>query len=127
MGLFDTLHHSRLAVMRVADEQRQIDFSASDGGTSMTYQDAWDQFRLDNLSDFLYMPTFVILALMLSMFLFHVLGSTILLKIMPNDTAISGLLLQGFHSIISPPLHIDWEYYYRLSDKRESVLESWRR
>ena len=127
MGLFDTFHHGRLAIISVANEEKLRDFSASDDDVSMTYQEAWDPFRLDSGSEFLNMPTFVIVALMLFMFLLHVIGSTIIMTIMSNVRATSSLLLHGFHSIISPLLHIDWEYHYRVNNKRESVLESWKR
>ena len=127
MGLFDTLHHGRLAILSFADGHMHSELDQLQDGLYTTFQEAWDQHRLENVSEFLNMPTIAIAALMTSMFLLHVLVSTIILKIMPNDKAFSNLVVQGFHSLISPPLHIDWEYYYRLNDKRESVLKCWKR
>lgn len=124
--MFDTLHHARLALKNVYDGSREFD--VSDGGLTISFQEAWDEFRLDDWSHFLNMPILVTVALMTTMFVLHMFVSSTVVHYMERparSNVISDKVLQGFHSILSPPLHLDWEYYYRNRQRDDTVVKCW--
>ena len=125
LGLFDTLHHGRLAALSVNDYK--MEFDLSDDGTPITFQDAWEPYKMDHISDFLDIPVIGVASILVFMLLFHILGSACILKFAMRKQSNLRLLLEGFHTLITPPLHIDWEMFYRMSDGKESIKQSWKR
>ena len=102
-------------------------FDYADDGTIISFQEAWDPFRLDNSSEFVDIPPYAVLSIMLVVFLFHILGSLCILKDKLKSTSIFTLAPKGFYTLISPPLHFDWEFFYRQSDGQDTILLCWKR
>ena len=125
LGLFDTLHHGRLAALPVRGGEREFDFSVD--GSKITFQEAWEPFMIDHIFLFLEIPVYGVVVILTTMLLFHIFGSACTLKLMKNKAAIPKLILEAFHTLIAPPLHIDWEMFYRLSDGTLSIKHCWRR
>ena len=125
LGLFDTLHHGRLAAVPVWDGEREFDIS--DDGSRITFQQAWEPLKIEHISLFLEIPVIGVVTILTTMLLFHIFGSTFILKLIRNQGAISDLILEGFHTLIAPPLHFDWEMCYRLSDGMLPIKHCWMR
>ena len=125
-GLFDTLHHGRLASTHVKNGQRAFDYATD--GSPITFSDAWEPFRLEDASHFLEMPITAVLAIMATMFVFHIFASTCVLKLSLRKRLTAKLLVRGLHTLIVPPLHYDWELFYRQDlQQNSSVLTCWKR
>ena len=124
LGLFDTFHHGRLGVLTVGDGERE--FVMSEEGVSLTFKEAWEPFRLENASDFQTMPISMVVWLLLAIIFIHVSISSLTLRLFNMSTRLPPLIYQGFYSILTPPLHVDWEFFYR-QDGNKDVLKSWRR
>ena len=139
LGLFDTLHHGRLASLSVGSLRGQRDwylkrtpiferaFDKLDDGKFITFQDAWEPYRINHISLFLDIPVTVVILILIIMTLFHIFGSTIILKLTLKKQALSQVVLQGFHTLITPHLHVDWEMFYRMSDGKQSIRQCWKR
>ena len=125
LGLLDTLHHGRLAALPVKNGQRI--FTYSQDGVPITFSDAWQHLKIQDISDFPEIPMTVVLSIMIFTFLSHILASSGILKIKLGKKFSFGLMMQGFHSFIVPPLQFDWELFYRRDEENESVLNCWRR
>ena len=125
LGLFDTLHHGRLASLSVYTGQRE--FNHSQNGPPVTFEDAWEPYKIGHISLFPDIPVLGVVTILAAMFLFHILGSTCLLKLTMKNIAIPELVLQGFYTLITPPLHLDWEVFYRMSEWERSITECWKR
>ena len=125
LGLFDTLHHGRLAALPASDGQREFDISVD--GSKITFHEAWEPFKTNHISHFLEIPVIGVVIILTLMIVFHIFGSICILRLMRNQKAIPELLLEGFHALISPPLHIDWEMFYRDSEAKQSIKHCWRR
>ena len=102
-------------------------FDDTDENGISTFEEAWDQFRLNDSSSFVDIPPFAVLALMLVMFIIHITSSSCILKLKLNSTSFSTLVSLGFYTLISPPLHYDWQFFYRQSDEKDSILLCWKR
>ena len=126
LGLFDTLHHGRLAAMSVWTNSMEA-FDYDDDGRIITFEDAWNQFRIDDSFDFVEIPALAILAMMLTMFVFHMFASTCILKLSLRARSIFSIAPHGFYTIISPPLHYDWEFFYRQSNEEKAIVKCWKR
>ena len=124
LGLFNTLHHGRLAALSVKQDRNGEPF---DHGLNVTLHEAWEQFRIDTSSDFVELPATAVVAIMISMFILHIFVISCTLKITLNGKKTVTLLPQGFYSIISPPLHLDWEFFYRQSNMKDSISKCWKR
>ena len=125
LGLLDTLHHGRLAAIPARDGVREFDISLD--GSKITFEQAWEPFKIDHISLFLEIPIVGVVTILASIFIFHIFGSTCILKLMKNKKAIPELTLEGFHTLIAPPLHTDWEMFYRMTDDNQSIKHCWRR
>ena len=126
LGLLDTFHHGRLATYSVRHGEKVFD--NYENGSEITFHEAWSTFKIDNPAAFLSFPRDVALAMMPIILLSHIFLSALILKLSMNGQAsISQLVLQGLHTFISPPLHFDWEFYYRLKCGNTSVRDSWKR
>ena len=106
-------------------EGREFDIFVD--GSRITFQEAWKPLKVDHISLFLEIPVTGVVTMLTTMFLFHIFGSTCILKLMKNQGAISDLILEGFHTLIAPPLHFDWEMCYRLSDGTLPIKQCWMR
>ena len=125
LGLFDTLHHGRLATFHVNYGQRIFDYSSD--GLPIKFVDAWEPFILDDISDFLHMPVTAVIVIMIVMAVLHIFVSTFILKITLKKNFSAELFVHRFHSLISPPLHVDWESIYRENEHTVPVLTCWKR
>ena len=126
LGLFDTLHHWRLGALETQDGDRIFGYSIDD--SPITFQTAWSEYKLGHKSEFIEIPTIAVISLMIGMFLFHIAIVTLALKLLIlKKSRISNVLLEAFHSFLTPPLHYDWELIYRDNSQKESVLKCWKR
>ena len=125
LGLFDTLYHGRLASLHVNNDERIFDESSD--GLSITFFEAWEPFKIKDISEFPEMPMWVVLSVMLSLCILHVLASTYIFQATLKEKFNARHLMQGFHSYIAPPLQLDWELLYRKDEQNECVLTCWRR
>ena len=125
LGLFNTLHHGRLAALPVREGGEEFD--VSEDGSKITFQQAWAPYQIDHISLFLEIPVHGVVTLLAMMLIFHLFGSTCILKLTRNNKEIPELILEGFHTLISPPLHIDWEMFYRMSCWMQPITHCWRR
>lgn len=115
------------------DDDRTFDYS--ENGTAISFEEAWSQFKLDDTSKFYSMPTSMIMAMLLFIFLFHTIASALLHKLTRarrEDGRIKpGLsficIIQGMHSFLMPPLHLDWEELFILSKGKSSIRSCWKR
>ena len=128
MGLFNTLHHGRLAALYVMPYSRNEEyFDYSDDGRVITFQETWEKFRINDQSDFVELPATAVIAIMTSMLIFHVLASTCILKQTLKDQNGIYLVSGGFQTLISPPLHFDWHFYFMENNKDDNVKKCWKR
>ena len=127
LGLFDTLYHGRLATLPVNDVKRRIIFDFSSNGSAISFQEAWRPVRIKHISEFLDIPIWAVLLIISIACIFHIFGSTLIIKSRSRTNFNAKLVMEGLHSFIAPPLHFDWEYLYRSSSYKLTVLESWRR
>ena len=125
LGLFETLHHGRLATLDTYYGERMFDNSIN--GLPLTFYDSWKPFKIKDMAEFPGMPLRVVLTVMVSLCVFHILASAFILKVMLKEKFSGGLLMQGLHSFVAPPLQFDWELFYRDEHQNMSVLHSWRR
>ena len=123
-GLFDTLHHERLGSLSVGPEYGNETFEYLHDGTPISLLDAWEPFKIKEM---FYMSITAVSSLMVSICLLSILASTLVLKFSLRETPSPGLFMQGLHCFIAPPLHIDWEIFYRRDKEKASVLNWWRR
>ena len=127
LGLFDTFHHGRLGALTVNDgRDGERKFDVSEDRSFLTFEKAWDHFRFQNASDFQNMPIIMVIGLLLSMICLHIFVSSLVIKILNRSHSICQSISQAFYSILTPPLHIDWELFYR-QDGNKNVLKSWER
>ena len=127
LGLFDTLHHGRLGSLSAATISKTGLFDRSEHGLHITFHDAWKPFRLYTISDFLHIPSIVVPFILFSIGFIHICANSLLMKLTTKNTSLSSSLFHGLHSIITPPLHTDWELYYRNVDGKESIIKCWHR
>ena len=113
--------------MSVRNDPNREPFDDTDDNGITTFEEAWNQFRLNDSSSFVDIPPFAVLALMLVMFIIHIPASSCILKLKLNSTSFSTLVSLGFYTLISPPLHYDWQFFYRQSDEKDSILLCWKR
>ena len=125
LGLFDTLHHARCAALPIREGRREFDIS--DDGSKITIQQAWEPYQIDHISLFLEIPLIGVVTILTTVLLFHIFGSTCILNLMGNKNPIPESILQAIHTLISPPLHIDWETFYRKSDGKLPIKQCWKR
>ena len=123
LGLFNTLHHGRMAAIPVRNDLNREPFDHTVDNGIITFQEAWEQFRLHDPSEFVYIPPYAVLAIMLVMFLFHILASSCILKVKLKSKSLFILVQEGLYTLISPPLHYDWEFFYRQSDEQDSTVK----
>ena len=128
MGLFNTLHHGRLAALYVMPYIRNEEaFDYSDDGRLITFQEAWEKFRINDQSDFVELPATAVIAILTTMLIFHVLASTCILKQTFRNKSIIYLVSRGFQNLISPPLHFDWHFYFMEKNEDDTVQKCWKR
>ena len=126
LGLLDTFHHGRLATYSVRHGEKVFD--NYENGSEITFHEAWSPFKIENQASFLSFPSDAALAMIPVILISHIFLSALILKLSMNGQAsITQLVLQGLHTFISPPLHFDWEFYYRLKCGNTSVRDSWKR
>ena len=121
----NTLHHGRLAALTASDGLGELENTHD--GLKTSFQHAWEPYKIDHISLFLEIPVIGVVTILTIMFLFHILGSTCILKLTNNKKTTPELMLEGFHTLIASPLHIDWEMFYRMSDGKQSIKHYWRR
>ena len=128
LGLFNTLHHGRLAAMSLRRNNIKT-FDYSNDGMIITFEDAWNQFRIDDSSDFVEISSAAALGMVLAMFMFHVFACSCILKLALKGSSILSLLPRGFYTLISPPLHYDWEFFYMQSNEENpiAIVKSWKK
>ena len=124
--MFDTLHFARLATYPVKPGDKIFDIYKN--GSEITFHEAWSTFKIDDLDQFLSFPKYMALAMLLIIIISHIFLSVLILNLSINGQAnMPQLVFQGLHTFISPPLHFDWEFYYRLKCDFPSVKDSWNR
>ena len=127
LGLFDALHHGRLAVIPIKKTEHGRIFDFSSNGSAISFEEAWRPLKIDNISEFLDIPILAVLIIFPVACIFHIFASTLIVKSITSAKFHAKLIIEGLHSFIAPPLHFDWEYLYRRSSYKLSVLESWKR
>ena len=70
LGLFNSLHHGRMASLSVLDGNRTYDYS--ENGETISFEEAWSQFRIDDSSQFFSMPLVVGLTMLSFVFFFNI-------------------------------------------------------
>ena len=125
LGLFNTLHHGRLAGLPIRRGLRVFDRTSD--FSEITFQQAWEPYKIDDIPHFVELPVVGVVIILMSLFLLHIFGSTCVFRLLKSKTALLELIYEGFHTIIAPPLHLDWEMLYRISDGKTSVNQYWRR
>ena len=124
LGLLDTLHHGRLGIIPVHVHSRLREFDRIANGTPVTFEEAWAPFKLDSMTQFLDIPMICVGTILVSMLAFHLFSTTCYLKFMKHQ-ALSISIMEAFHSILTPPLHVDWEWFYRQNNYKTSVTKFW--
>ena len=127
LGLFDILHHGRMGSLHVDIIMKTSIFDESDHGKQVSFHDAWEPFRLNSITDFLDIPVIGVSFILVSVGCMHIWANSFLMRLTTKNTSFSRSILHGLHSIITPPLHTDWEMFYRNTDGKKSVIESWHR
>ena len=127
MGLFNTLHHGRLAALQVGIDPQQEHFDYFEGGKGNTLEEAWEPFRFGDASEFVDMPPLAVFALLLVMFLFHIFAISSISKQILKSKWNFSLFMDSLCTIISPPLHCDWELLYRMSNEKDAITKCWKR
>ena len=125
LGLFDSLHHGRLAALSVHNGQREFDRSKN--GLRITFENAWEPYRIEDISKFNDIPVGIVVLILGIMLIYHILGSICILKLTMKNHTIKELVFQSCYSLITPPLHIDWEKFYRISDGGKPIGQCWKR
>ena len=125
LGLFDCLHHGRLGSIPVQDGQRIFDVSLD--GVQLNFSNAWEPYKIKDISYFPDMTVSAVSALLVSMVLFHTFVSILILKLLLRKPFGTELFIQAIHSFLTPPLHLDWELLYRRDTKINNVVESWKK
>ena len=125
LGLFDVLHHGRLASISVKQDEHFLDRSADE--VPPTFVDAWEPFKIKDIQSFRGIPMSGVLSIMVAVCLLHIFVSTCIMKFTLRGKFSSTLLMQGLHSFIAPPLQFDWEFLYRRNKPNSSVIDCWRR
>ena len=119
LGLFNTLHHGRLAGLPIRRGLRVFDRTSD--FSEITFQQAWEPYKMDDISHIVELPVVGVVIMLMNIFLFHIFGSTCVFRLVNSKPALLELIYEGFHTIITPPLHLDWEMLYRIGDGKISV------
>ena len=127
LGLYDTLHHGRLATLNVKTDLSQDIFDYTTDGLNVTFFDAWKPFRINHISEFPEMPMLGVLLLMGSLCVMHIFAFLWNLKVLLGEKINAGLLMQGLHSFIAPPLQYDWDLLYQEYPQNGTLHNCWRR
>ena len=125
LGLFDCLHHGRLAALPVNDNEMIFEYTHD--GVPLNFSNGWEPLKINDISNFPDIPVVFVLAILITMILFHVFASSLIQKQTQQKQFSADLLLQGLYSFISPPLHLDWELFHRQNTENYSVLKCWKR
>ena len=125
LGLFDCLHHGRLAARLVQNGHKIFDKPVN--GVPITFYDAWEPFKIKDIKDFPGMGTSSVLAILILMCVFHFCVSTCIIKLISKHGFSARLLMQGFHTFIVPPIHFDWEFFYRQKMEGSNVVTCWKK
>ena len=125
LGLFDTLHHGRLGSLPVEVSSSTSLFDHSNDGFLISFNDAWEPFRFNNISDFFHIPFIGVSFILVSIGFIHICVNSLLLKLTTKNTSLFSSIFHGLHSIITPLLHVDWELYYISDIKHESIIRCW--
>ena len=126
LGLFDCLHHGRLAALHAKDGHH-MKFYFSPDGLHMNFSDVWEPLTMKDISYFPDMPVIAVCLILMSMIVFHIFASTLFRKLCLKTQFSADYFLQGLHSFISPPLHFDWELLYGQNTENISVFHCWKR
>ena len=110
-------------------------FDYSENGSAITFEEAWGQFKLNDSTQFFSMPIFLVVPMSLCIFVFHAIASAFLHKLArvmsENGGHKPGLnfnyIIEGLQSFLTPPLHLDWEEYFRNSNCKLPIKSCWKR
>ena len=133
LGLFDSLHHGRMASLSVKEGNMTFDYSVN--GTAISFKRAWSQFKIEDPSHFFSMPLVVGLSLLSSIFFFRILASAHVYKLAKassNDEGASHTkkfkcIIYGLHSFLTPPLHPDWDELFNDRNGKLTIKCCWTR
>ena len=125
LGLFESLHHGRLASISVVDGQRIFDNSLV--GLPINFSDAWQPLKIKDIANFPDLPVMAVLIIFIIMVLLHIFATALLMKIISKHPFGVENIIEALRSFISPPLHLDWELFYRQDIQNISVLCCWKR
>ena len=126
LGLFDTLHHGRLAALAVDINANKEQFNYPINHINISFKEAWDKFRLDDATQFLDLPTWAVLILLVVGLVLHIFASSCIVHISTKGKANVRIMAEGFYTLITPPLHLDWEFYHD-SNKRDPIKLCWKK
>ena len=125
LGLFDYLHHCRLAAIDVKEGEQIFDISVD--GVGVNFSDAWQPFMINDISQFSDIPVIAVLAILMATVLFNIVFITMFMKLSLRRPITTEMFIQVIHTFITPPLHLDWEMLYRQDTEKNTVLGSWKR
>ena len=135
LGLFDTLYHSKLGLMPV--KNAAITFQIDVNGTQVLFRDLWEgEYRLRSSLDFYDYPTSLMCLTLPLMVAVHLFVSQIFKRVLyyRGISSCESMLGQlDMCTIVSPPIHLDWERLYRCNGSSGanlsvvSVSECWKR
>ena len=124
LGIFDCLHHGRLAALPVQNGHRI--FAYASDGWPFNFTHAWQPLKLEDTTHFPDISVSAVTGILITTIFFHIVVSSLIFKIALREEFSVGLLVQAFHSFIAPPLHFDWELLYR-QNENVSIIECWKR
>ena len=137
LGLFDTLHHynhgSKVAYVDKLDGHDNAVFDIGANDTVIWFHELWNaEYKFDSRQQFCDALPMSISLLVLVVVLHPLIGRLLQRKIYykgtePANATWITTILDGLHTIISPALHMDWEFIYRLNGGTVSVTECWKR
>jgi hypothetical protein len=127
LGLFDTNYHGYFGALSAGkgNENQTSLFDYHMNNTPIFFKEAWQQFKFDSHLYF-YLPTFLYIFL-IAMIISHIITGYIIQSKIHRKSKERDMknLFHAFHSLMSPPLVLDWELIYRKSKGKITVKDSW--
>ena len=122
-----------MGLISVSNGNRTFDYS--ENGTAISFEQAWSHFKMKDSSEFLSIPIFMVLSMLLFIFTFHVIAIALLHKLTKasfekgeaKHSLIFNHIIEGLHSFLTPSLHLDWEELFTISNRKHPIRVCWRR
>jgi hypothetical protein len=125
LGLFNSNYHEKLGVVEVDRLKDIVAYDVGDNDELVTFEQAWDKLRLNNSEWF---PTTVMFSFLPPiLFILHWIVSFILLSHLQKKSNQSQIkrMSECLHSVLYPPVFINWETVYRDCKGEISIHQCW--